>query len=81
MAAPAKISIQIPKSLRITASEKTKLKKAFKGDVVAVLKKHRVRSDITNVDNPVSDVSIIVGISPDMSGSIRKAGKKAGKKK
>lgn len=77
--ASARITITIPKSLKITASEKTKLKKAFKTDVVSVLRRHRsVGSEITNVDNPIS---IVVGVVPDMTGSIRKAGKKAGKKK
>ena len=82
MASNPRITINIPKSLKITASETSKLKKAFKTDVVSVLKKHgRVGNDITNVD-PVVDVIAIASGASRPSGS-KKAGttKKTAKKK
>ena len=81
MATNPRIKIDIPRSLKITASETSKLKKAFKTDVVSVLKKHRrIGSDITNVD-PVVDVIAVASGSARQAASKASAGKKATKKK
>jgi len=75
MASSPKIRVTIPKSLNLTASEKSSLKKAFQSDVVQVLKKHEtgVRNDIIN---------IIPGPGPSSKRkAVKKASKKSGKKK
>ena len=75
-----RITINIPRSLKITAAETSKLKKAFKTDVISVLKKHgRVGNDITNVE-PVVDV-LAVASGGSRSGSKAGAARKAAKKK
>jgi len=65
-----KIKISIPASLKLSAAEKTALKRAFQADAVRILSRHAgsARNDIVNI------------LPSHPKAAKKKASKKAGKK-
>lgn len=73
---PPKVTVSVPRSLQTTASERAKLKRAFKAKIRSVVRPHGSEgSPVTNVGGVVTEI-IIVSAAARKSGSKRKAGKK-----
>ncbi|PYS22939.1 MAG: hypothetical protein DMF72_11545 [Acidobacteria bacterium] len=74
---PPKVVVSIPKSLQTTASERARLKSAFKTKIKSVVKPHSDEENtVTNVGRVVTEVIVV-----DAAASKRKSKRKAGMKK
>ena len=79
---PPKVTVSVPRSLRTTASERAKLKSAFKSKITSIVKPHgagrSADNDITNVGGGGVVAQVIV---VNDTAAKRAAKGKAGKKK